>query len=290
MLKANELASVSFSYQVVAASSIGLPRLAERATNKPWWSPVHPDYPHLLREKSMPQNSNGPKTLKFRCPAELEGKIPPPIPATLGVPDWLKAMPMQAFNSINAREEDTIKRCPPFVDAMTSGFLIPLICDLRIQDGEITWDNDIPPGGVLDFPKSPIGFHDASQVSGSPLFKPDRYVIKFHNLWTIEAPEGYSVLFTHPVNRFDLPFTTLSGLVDCDHYRDSWIHFPAHWHDVNFNGVLPKGTPVAQCVPVKRDTWAADTSSLTAEETKCVHELTKQINREPGLYRRLFRA
>src|SRR4051812_27560837 len=99
MLKANELASVSFSYQVVAASSIGLPRLAERATNKPWWSPVHPDYPHLLREKSMPQNSSGPKTLKFRCPAELEGKIPPPIPATLGVPDWLKAMPMQAFNS-----------------------------------------------------------------------------------------------------------------------------------------------------------------------------------------------
>jgi hypothetical protein len=206
------------------------------------------------------------------------------------MPDWLKAMPMQAFNSINVREEDTIKRCPPFVDAMTFGFLIPLICDLRIQNGEITWDNDIPPGGVLDFPRSPIGFHDASQVSGSPLFEPDRYVIKFHNLWTIEAPDGYSVLFTHPVNRFDLPFTTLSGLVDCDIYRDSWVHFPAHWHDVNFNGVLPKGTPVAQCVPLKRDTWIADTASLTEDETQRVHELTKQIKREPGLYRRRFRA
>ena len=66
-------------------------------------------------------------------------------------------------------------------------------------------------------------------------------MIKFHNLWSIEAPEGYSLLFTHPVNRFDLPFTTLSGLVDCDRYRDNWIHFPAHWHDLNFNGVLPNG-------------------------------------------------
>jgi len=92
-------------------------------------------------------NNAEPLTLKFRCPAELDGKLPPPIPATLGLPGWLKDMPTQAFNAINMREEDTIKRCPPFVDAMTSGFLIPLICDLRVENGSITWDFDIPPGG-----------------------------------------------------------------------------------------------------------------------------------------------
>jgi len=68
----------------------------------------------------------------------------------------------------------------------------------------------------------------------------------FTILWTIEAPEGYALLFTHPVNRFGLPFTTLTGLVDCDRYYDTWIHFPARWNDVNFSGVLPKGTPIAQ--------------------------------------------
>jgi hypothetical protein len=237
----------------------------------------------------MPDN-NAKMTLKFRCPPELEGKLPPPIPATLGLPDWLKAMPTQAFNAINMREEDTVKRCPPFVDAMTNGFLIPLICDLRIENGEITWDNDILPGGVLDFPRSPIGFHDVSQVTGSPLFAQDRFVIKFHNLWTIEAPEGYSLLFTHPLNRFDLPFTALSGLVDCDLYRDNWIHFAAHWHDVNFSGVLPRGTPVVQCVPIKRESWTVETATLTAEEAQRVHDLTKAINRQPGYYRRQFRA
>jgi hypothetical protein len=235
-------------------------------------------------------NNTESLTLKFRCPAELHGKLPPPVPAAMGLPDWLKAMPTRAFNAVNMRDEDTIKRCPPLVDAMTSGFLIPLICDLRIENGSIIWDNDTPPGGPLEFPRSPIGFHDASQVVGTPLFEPDRFLIKFHNLWSIEAPQGYSLLFTHPLNRFDLPFTTLSGMVDCDHYRDSWIHFPAHWHDINFNDVLPMGTPIAQCLPVKRESWVAHTAPFTAEETQRVHELTKAINREPGLYRRKFRA
>lgn len=237
----------------------------------------------------MPDNDK-PLALKFRCPVELEGRLPPPIAAATGIPAWLKTMPMQAFSPTDMRMEDTVKRCPPFVDAMTSGFLIPLICDLTVKNGEFTWDNDIPPGGALDFQRSPISFHDASQVTGSPLFEPDRFVIKFHNLWTIEAPEGYALLFTHPINRFDLPFTTLSGQVDCDVYRDSWIHFPAFWHDIDFEGVLPKGTPVAQCIPVKRERWAVQTESFTAEDTQRVHELTRSLNLERGLYRRKFRA
>lgn len=231
-----------------------------------------------------------PMTLKFRCPAELEGKLPPPVPASLGIPDWLKAMPAQAFSAVSMRDEETVKRCPPFIDAMTSGFLIPLICDLKVDNGSITWESDLPPGGAIEFPRSPIGFHDVSQVLGSPLFEPDRLVIKFHNLWSIEAPAGYSLLFTHPLNRFDLPFTTLSGIIDCDRYHDSRIHFPAHWHDVNFTGVLPRGTPIAQCIPVKRDNWVAATASFTAEEAQRFHETTKAISEEPGFYRRNFRA
>lgn len=232
-----------------------------------------------------------PLTLTFRCPAELEGLILPPVPAASLLPDWLKAMPPQAINELSFREEDTVKRCPPFVDAMTNGFLMPLICDLRIENGEVSWDNDaLPPGGSLGYVRSPLSFHGSHQVSGTPLFEPDRFLIKFHNLWTIEAPEGYAVLFTHPINRFDLPFTTLTGLVDCDRYRDNWIHFPARWNDPNFSGVLPKGTPVAQCVPVKRGDWAMRTATLTADEAQRVHDLTLAIGRETGVYRRQFRA
>ena len=69
-------------------------------------------------------------TLTFRCPAELAGILPPPVPASSALPDWLKAMPAQAFDEISGQQLNTVKRCPPFVDAMTSGFLIPLMCDL----------------------------------------------------------------------------------------------------------------------------------------------------------------
>ena len=97
------------------------------------------------------------KTLIFRCPAELEGWLPAPVPAAAGLPEWLKAMPSQVFSELVGAEDDTLKRCPPVIDVMTAGFLIPLICDVRVKAGEFSWDADIPAGGPVGFARSPIG-------------------------------------------------------------------------------------------------------------------------------------
>jgi hypothetical protein len=232
----------------------------------------------------------GPKTLTFRCPKELEGLLPPPIPAAAGLPDWVRTMPAETDAASLAGENDTVKRCPPFIDAMTSGFLMPLICDVTVADGGFSWDLDLPAGESIGFARSPVGLHDPSQVEGTPMFDADRFLVKFHNIWTIEAPEGYAVLFTHPVNRFDLPFTTLTGLVDCDSYRDAWVNFPAVWHDANFRGVLPRGTPVAQCFPVRREAWTAQTAVFGEEDTRRARDLLDEIRRDRGVYRKRFRA
>jgi hypothetical protein len=199
-------------------------------------------------------------------------------------------MPAQAFSPVVRAEDDTVKRCPPFVDAMSAGFLIGLVCDLRVANGEFAWDWDLPAGGSVAYPRSPLTFHEPSQVTGTPLFDADRFLVKFHNLWTIEAPEGWSLLFTHPANRFDLPFTTLTGLVDCDRYSDLWIHFPARWNDPEFEGVLPRGTPVAQCIPVRRADWSLDVGGFTEDDAQRTHDLMEEIAREKGVYRRRFRA
>jgi hypothetical protein len=228
--------------------------------------------------------------LRFRCPPGLETIIPRPIPAVLGLPDWFKTLPAKAFNATMGEETQTVKKCPPFIDAMTFGFLIPLAVDLKVQDGEFSWQFDPPAGLASEYSHSPIGFHDPSQVAGTPLFEDDCFIIKFNNFWTIETPPGYSLLCTHPVNRTDLPFTTLTGLVDCDTFHDSPLNFPARWHDVNFNGVLPKGTPVAQCLPVKRESWAARFAALSDEETARIMKTRDAIAREPDVYRRQFRA
>ncbi|WP_374653897.1 hypothetical protein [Phenylobacterium sp.] len=233
--------------------------------------------------------AQAPQTLTFRCPRELEGRLPPPIPATQGLPAWLKTMPSEAYSSVVAALDDTVKRCPPFVDALTTGFLIPLMCDVHVERGEFSWDFEAPAAGG-GWPRSPIGFHDAAQAAGTPLFDDDRFLIKFHNAWTVETPPGYSLLFTHPFNRFDLPFTTLTGMVDCDRYHDAWIHFPAHWRDEGFSGVLPAGTPVAQCVPVKREAWSLSVGGQSDEADRRSRELLEEMGREKGVYRRRFRA
>jgi hypothetical protein len=226
----------------------------------------------------------------FRCAPQLEKILPRPIPAVLGLPDWFKTMPQKAFNPMTGHDDQTVKRCPPFIDAMTYGFLILLPVDLEVRDGEFTWSFDAPKGLFDEFSHSPIDFHDPSQIAGTPFFDEDRFIIKFTNFWTIQTPPGYSLLCTHPVNRADLPFTTLTGLVDCDAFHQSAVHFPARWHDVNFNGVLPKGTPVAQCLPVKRESWTAQIEVLSSDDTAKLIDIRDEMLRETGIYRRQFRA
>jgi hypothetical protein len=230
------------------------------------------------------------RTITFRCPPELAPVLPRPIAAVEGLPDWFKRLPQRTFSTLLQEEQQTVKRCPPFIDAMTCGFLIPLVADLTVEDGVLSWERDVPGGVFGSFPRSPIDFHDNSQVIGSPLFDDDRFLIKFHNFWTIELPPGYSLLVTHPINRHDLPFVTLTGLVDADRYRDNFIHFPARWCNPGFNGVLPKGTPVAQCLPLKREPWVAELGTITGEAAVRLREVSSAVAREPGVYRRRFRA
>jgi hypothetical protein len=229
-------------------------------------------------------------TITFRCPPELEGILPRPLPAVQGLPDWFKAMPQKAFNVVLQDDQMTVKKCPPFIDAMTSGFLMLLVADLKIENGAFSWDREVPTGTLNCYPRSPIDFHDNTQVAGTPLFDEDRFIIKFNNFWTIALPAGYSLLVTHPVNRHDLPFVTLTGLVDADRYCDNFIQFPARWRDLDFNGTLAKGTPVAQCLPLKRDRWSARFETMTHEAAGRLHEIAGEVSRQPGTYRHKFRA
>lgn len=220
--------------------------------------------------------------IKFRCAPGLLDILPPPVPAGRAMPDWLRGMAMT--EDVGTFGEDrTVKQCPPFIDAMTAGFVIPLPCDIHVDDGQFSWD--------WDYADSPLAFHFASQVAGTPLDIDNVSVLKFINFWAIETEPGTSVLFTHPLNRPDLPFNTLTGLVDTDGFTDLPVHFPAQWTDPEFNGTLEKGTPVAHCIPVRRETLSLDfdVAEMSAADAQKAVALKAQLGAAPGYYKDHFR-
>jgi hypothetical protein len=137
--------------------------------------------------------------VRFRCDPALEAVLPKPFPARRGLPDWLKAMPMTAHSAMHDAEIRTVKQCPPFVDAMMAGFLIPLPCEVRYADGAFDWNWPIPAPSVPGHARAPLSFHAAAQVTGTPLADGTTNLIKFTSFWTIELPPGWSLLATHPV-------------------------------------------------------------------------------------------
>ncbi len=226
----------------------------------------------------------------FRCDPALRDKLPPPSPALQALPDWLREMPGAAFSDLHGREVRTVKQCPPFVDAMRHGFVMRLPCDVVVAGGRFSWDWDLPPLAGETQPRSPLSFHAPAQVTGSPLATADgRTLIKFNSFWTIELEAGYSLFATHPVNRDDLPFRTLTGLVDSDRFKAVGILFPAAWTDARFEGVLPAGTPVAQCFPVSREAISLVFEDLTPERIDAYDEVANALHATPGIYRKDYR-
>lgn len=225
----------------------------------------------------------------FRCDPALIDRLERPRPARAALPDWLRAMPPTAFSGVHETEVRTVKQCPPFVDAMSHGFVIPLPCDVTVRDGRLSWDWDLPRLAVHAHPVSPLSFHVPAQVSGTPFHREDRAIVKFNSFWTVELEEGYSLFATHPVNRDDLPFRLLTGMVDADRFSDVGILFPAVWVDPDFEGVLPRGTPVAQCFPVARMPLDLVCEALDAGHRKAYEATADALLSGPGLYRRAFR-
>jgi len=142
---------------------------------------------------------------------------------------------------------------------------------------------------VYAHPRAPISFHVPEQVIGTPLHHTDRVLVKFNSFWTILLEPGWSLFATHPVNREDLPFRLITGLVDADRFHDVGILFPAVWTDPNFSGTLPRGMPVAQCFAVPRVALEMVFDTFSDKEAERYEATANALLREAGVYRRRFR-
>jgi hypothetical protein len=180
-----------------------------------------------------------------------------PVPAGKLLPDWYKNL--DSFLGGEKRTDGkgtspaTAKRCMPMFDAMTAGYIIVTHCDLKVsqvigEDGEYHAYYEWPSFDVLTF-------HTRAQLPMHPLDTSDvkDAYPKWMNTWAISTPPGYSCLIMSPLHS-DTPIAVLPGVVDTDSYKAT-VHFPFVLKNPKFEGIIPAGTPLAQVIPIKRESW-----------------------------------
>ena len=226
----------------------------------------------------------------FRCDPALIDLLPRPVPAKATLPDWLRDLAPRVPSAAHGRTIRTVKQCPPFVDAMVHGFMVLLPCDVTVENGQFSWNWALPALTLSGHPRAPLSFHVAEQIARSPLAHGTQSAIKFNSFWTIELEHGWSLMAVHPINRDDLPFRTITGLVDADRFHDVGINFPAVWTDPGFSGVLPRGTPIAQCYPVPREAPVLVCEPMSAAHIHSYDGLAARILEAPGVYRKGYRS
>jgi hypothetical protein len=198
-----------------------------------------------------------------------------PKPSVNFIPEWWKKQDLKAgtemFNDLS------FKACVPFLDSLTSGYMIYTHQDIVVSQD----DNGKP---FLSWPMGPdpAVVRSVYQNLPVPVGHSD-----LHFAWKItfgfELPKGYSILITHPLNRFDLPFTTVSGIVD---EGVPWGGTFTFWIKDNFEGIIPKGTPIAQMIPFKGENWKSEKADYLIEYAKSkAHERRTTIS---GYYKKFI--
>lgn len=221
------------------------------------------------RENDSPGSLDGPVeeletdgVLRFACTEEEYGRVPEPRPANKALPDWYRQL--NDFNEVEDHEErdrvKTVRRCMPFFDAMSMGWIIPVPEDLRVRVDEdrnvwFGWESDDDLAGL---------FHP-NQIARALPTGDDEIVMNFTGSWVAIAPEGYSLLVTSPLNRFDSRFESFSGVIDIDQYYTP-LGTICRWTGGEYEGTIEKGTPMVQVIPFKRDAMISDAVVDTLSE------------------------
>jgi len=225
-------------------------------------------------------------TIDFVCDPKDLGVIAEPVAAKSAIPEWFRKLPPVDQSHVHANNNGlTVKRCMPFLDAMTTGWVLPLAATVRLEvrDGGKT----VEAGWEID--RVMVSNHSMHQVAGNP--RDPRPPCKFHNYWTVITPPGWSCLFVPPLNRPSPVFECIAGVVDTDTYT-SLINFPFIATAPDGVYTIERGTPIVQVIPFRRDTTSlsGNIRAESAAEGESRVRILRQTQASEGWYRRVARA
>lgn len=207
-----------------------------------------------------------------------------PIPANKLIPEWYK----KAKSYLNDKKKPnmdqaytTVKKCVPVFDSITAGYLILLGRDVYCEQVEsgpfFHWRTE------SDKENEFLTQHSDFQAQGHP----DNVLghqLKFENEWVIKTEPGYSCLIIPPMHR-DNKIVILPAIVDTDKYYEK-INLPFNLQDNNFEGMIEAGTPIAQVIPFKRESY--EMKVVPVDKEKSLYNQKIVSSKLFDAYRNLF--
>jgi hypothetical protein len=191
--------------------------------------------------------------------------VDPPSRASLSIPSWFTSVPRYGYGGQEPRivaetgeTNTTVRHCLPLIDAFSMGYMFQLRCDVQFTRGRYGIEATSPQRieGLPDaFVYRSMDHDSAISTPWKNLDGYDPLQFGWMPSWSVRTPKGWSCLFIHPVNRADLPFYTIGGVIDTDGWGEAGQH-PFLLKN-NFEGVIPMGTPIVQIIPFKRESWSA---------------------------------
>jgi hypothetical protein len=230
------------------------------------------------------------QTIKFYPQSRLIKEVVP-APQVMTVPKWFKDLPLYQKDDFYFTDDKLIvengkanygaKTCIPFLDSFTTGYSFNLWCDIQVRISSnglqrITW-------ATLDPALTPVS--GRSMLEGFPT--PNGFtdlIFSWQTRWGIKTPKGYSCLFTHPLNRTDLPFLTTTGIVDTDRWG-IWGNQPFHMQK-DWEGTIEAGTPIIHIYPFKRNNWKSEIDDTLTEWA--TYEDIKRSSKFRGYYKNKY--
>jgi hypothetical protein len=181
-----------------------------------------------------------------------------PRPAKAHIPDWFRNMP--SASKLNSEEDGTtseykvhktVQQCPSFPDYFSQGYVLPLWTDVIIKYDK---DRDYYEYRLAG-EQYKIQSHGNGQfldwVDSSFLGKKSEFIFKFVSPWEVRTPPGYSVLQLPMFYHFNDQFSILPGVIDTDIFHE--INQQVVYHGEGKELFIPRGTPLVQYIPFKRE-------------------------------------
>ena len=168
------------------------------------------------------------------------------------IPDWWKNSPtVKTKSSLGHVSAGNMKNCPSFSDYFTKGYIIPMWTDSYLhfnsETSEWKWNTSDD--------RFSWQYHSNDQyldyVDHKFLNKNSFFVFKTKLPWSVFTTKGYSLYQLPTFFHFNDDFSVVPGVRDTDRYHEINIQILIHTDKKEI--FIPRGTPLAQYIPFKRE-------------------------------------